>query len=256
MLNSRVGWASVLAALSVMLFTGCGGGVAFTPAHRASIQTASVVHRSEYPPKERVVVDTFAKRSAAAWGGMAGVLISAAAAGDDRGALLAGLRATGTDPGLLIADAFEQELRSSGVVPVVTQGGAARFEFSKIRVGMGVRGAYTTALCPGLATEGKLLRKDGKVLWQEPLAYQAVEFRHTADEYAQQPQLLRAGYQAAARGLAKQALVVLQAQVKGESARRAIMDAEDAADDAADAAERAAKAEAKRQRAAQKAAGR
>ncbi len=51
-----------------------------------------------------------------------------------------------------------------------------------------------TALSPFLAVKGKLVRRDGAVLWQQQINLRNGEFNHPGDEYAASPALLREGY--------------------------------------------------------------
>jgi hypothetical protein len=172
--------------------------------------TASVTKRSDYPEKHEIYIQTASKVWAGAFAGLSGALIAGAAAGDDRGALLNVLKQHNVDPAKILGDEFEAVCRQSGVVPIKAAPADAQFEFDVKNLGLTVRSGFATQLSPYLGVEAKLTRRDGTILWKRNYFKQETDVRHDADDYAQNPAVLRSAFQQASRSIARDMVRDLQ----------------------------------------------
>jgi hypothetical protein len=114
----------LLLALGCSLLSGCAPSVAFSPAKNSSVHGASVVKRSQYPERDQVMIYTFGQNLSIALGSVGGAVgsaigsaVSHAAGGGDRSQFLAFMKAHKVDPGLIMAGAFENELKKAPLWP-------------------------------------------------------------------------------------------------------------------------------------------
>lgn len=240
---------SLLVAVSIAVsLSACGGRVSFSAAKKASLRGANVAKRSEYPKKDQIMIQTFGQNLSmivgiAVGGAIGGGVIAGAAiaaGNDERAQVAAYLEAKKIDPGLIVAEAFEGELKRAPLWPA--NGPAdATFELKVMWVGLSIRRSLTAALCPVVGAEARLVGRDGKALWVSNHSYLDDSFRHSLKEYFSQPGLLQAAFESASRKMSRELLRELHKQSGGGDPIRGIERAEEAAEDARlDAEEEAA----------------
>jgi hypothetical protein len=194
--------STLIPLLASLLLSGCAAKVSFSKKNKASIRSVEVAHISQYPKEDEVVIYTIGQNLAGAFGGGLGALAAHAAAGDDRTRFQVTLRNQKIDPGLIIAQAFEQELARRPFLSLKKPADATFTTRVKV-VGLMIPHGFSAALCPYLAVEAKLTRNDGKVIWQQTEWIRDGDTRHGGDEYMANPEVLRSALQTAAGRLAK-----------------------------------------------------
>jgi hypothetical protein len=186
-----------------MLLSGCSSAIKFSATKKVSVTGASVVKRSDYPTRDQVIIYTFGNNLAGVLGGAIGAAAVAGAGSDDRSQFAAYLHSQKIDPGIIMAQAFDDELKKAPLWPASRSTSDAAFEFKIGIVGLMIRHGLTTKLSPYLVAEGKLVRRDGSVLWKRTSYVRDAEIRHSLEEYLQQPPVLRRALEAAARTLSQ-----------------------------------------------------
>ncbi len=193
-----------LAVCTAVVVSGCAQRVSFSAAKRAAVRNADVARQSAYPDREHVIIYTLGQNLAVALGGVIGSAAAVSAAGDDRTQFSAFLKSQQIDAGLIMAEAFDRELKNSRLWPVSEGPADATFRFDVKVVGLMIPNGFTGRLSPYLAVEGKLVRRDGSVLWQRTDFIRDADVRCGLEEYLQRPDVLRAALETAARKLSQQ----------------------------------------------------
>jgi hypothetical protein len=165
--------------------------------------------------------------SAAVGGAVGGLIaagISAAATADERKEIHQRFAQNMVDPGLVVAKEWEKELQDRRFYPVVPGGGEAEFRIEVIRAGFIGNGR---TLIPKYLGNAKLVRRDGKVLWEERVDGSEPDARlgmpgHTYAEYMSNPALFKDGFTTAARVFSRELLELFD-----EDYRAAVEEAED-----------------------------
>ncbi len=212
LLRTRRAWSVLLPALAALALSACSSGT-LSP---KVVRSVGVVRRSQVPTRDQVFLYTFGQNMAGAYGGLVGALIAHGATADERALLLQKMREARIDPGLMVAEEWERQLRAADLFAVTAPGAAdARFELDVRSVGLRIPHGFATRLYPALAGEARLIGRNGKVLWREATAGDGNDDRvafagRDFDDYMRDPAVLRDAFAKAAQVFCRELLITLR----------------------------------------------
>jgi hypothetical protein len=203
----------------VVFLSACGGNARLKQSDYAALHSVSVLKESDIPDVDHTVLTTFSQIMAGSLGGVLGAAISLEASSDPRKALHDTLVKEKIDPGLMVSTEFEQQIRGSGLFPVVREPADAQFRISIQSAGLSVPGSFATRLDPAIYLQAQLVRRDGTVIWHDWAsvygdALDASYTGHPLDAYFNDPNLLRSSFQAASHAAASMLLDDLKHDLK------------------------------------------
>lgn len=154
---------ALIAALALVA-SGCASSIHLSRADLASIHTVSVqkepgaVETVYYLPIGKLVGSSF---------GLTGALIAQAAGQGNQDKLAEAMTDPSANPARIVGEEFEARLRNAPFLPKFADIGDATFAFRVKQAGVGVRHGFTAKMAAGLVVEAQLIRRDGKILWQQ-----------------------------------------------------------------------------------------
>ena len=187
-----------IALVSLIALAGCASmsNVDLDPAARDRIERAFVSSKVTVP--ENVFYQGPAQSIGMGVGGLVGFAIAASADGKKitMQELIRGLPMRE-----IVRDAFRDELRASGAVPLTNQAEEMDVEFSfEVEIyGLGQTQGFATTLYPNLGFHAILTNPAGEVLWRRYAAVSPLngenDIGYKSAEFAAKPQLLRDAFE-------------------------------------------------------------
>src|SRR5262249_14465798 len=156
-----------------------------------------VVQVSSDVPKP-TPVNMFYFGPAQAWGGLVGQV----AAYGPKKQIAAAVDSAHIDVSRIVHEEFSHELKESGVFTIAEEDADAQFHLSVGLYGFGIPNGFSSQLKPTLDVVGKLVRRDGTVLWQKRARLTHLSGKtpsHTLDEYLRDPEVIRSSFTSASR---------------------------------------------------------
>ena len=196
---------------------GCAGlpKVAISKAEYSQLSSVSI--NPNVPlPKEFVYVGPNQAAAGFLFGAI-GALIAEGASADTKTQLLQTLDRNDIKVGQIVSSEFEHQIRDAGFfLRVEAQGADAEFKMQVNIYGLYVCGQRQ--LCPILNLSGRLVRPDGKVVWQNTDFVtvnnkEITKSPHKLEELMAQPELLRESFRNAVRITSKMLIDDMRTQV-------------------------------------------